>query len=280
MTYIISAETLHGWMGEKALVLIDVRAHLQDENFGKNAYEKGHLPGAHFLDLKEDLSGKVEKHGGNHPFPDFTQFARKLGDIGVDHEKTVVVYDDESNMFAPRAWFLLRHLGHRQVYVLNGGYKAWQAAGYEVTTDQAHAKATTFTPQVNDAEVVRVEEIKNRQEDVILIDARAQERYLGIEEPLYAKKGHIPGAINYFWGQAVDETGRWKDEESLREHFKALPKDKPIIMSCGSGVSACGNILALRSLGFDNVKLYPGGFSDWISYDENKVETKDESKLK
>src|SRR5699024_1421428 len=104
-------------------------------------------------------------------------------------------------------------------------------------------------------------------------------RYLGIEEPLYAKKGHIPGAINYFWGQAVDENGLWKDEERLREHFKDLPKDKPIIMSCGSGVSACGNILALRSLGFDNVKLYPGGFSDWISYDDNKVERKDESKL-
>src|SRR5699024_4460472 len=248
--------------------------------FGKKAYEKDHLPGAHFLDLEEDLSGEVKKHGGNHPFPNLELFAEKLGAIGIDQDTPVVVYDDESNMFAPRAWFLLRHLGHCQVYVLNGGYRAWKAAGYELTTEPAQAEAKTFRPRINEEELVTVEEVKNRHEDVILIDARARERYLGIEEPLYAKKGHIPGAINYFWGQAVDENGLWKDEERLREHFKDLPKDKPIIMSCGSGVSACGNILALRSLGFDNVKLYPGGFSDWISYDDNKVERKDESKLK
>src|SRR5699024_8545227 len=124
---------------------------------------------------------------------------------------------------------------------------------------------------------VTMEDVKERdQESTILLDSRAFERYLGKVEPLYDRSGHIPGAKNYFW-QDVLTDGKWKDEQALEKHFEKLPKDKEIIVSCGSGVSACPNILALQAIGYTNVKLYPGSFSDWISYPENDLETENET---
>lgn len=278
MSYVISPHTLANWLKEeKEVVVIDVRADLHDEEFGQRAYEQDHLPGAHFLHLEKDLSGKVQKHGGNHPLPNLDRFAEKLGKIGVNHHKKIVVYDDSVNMFAPRAWLLLCHVGLEKVYVLDGGYEAWKEAGYEVSADIPKVTAGTFTPKMAKDEIVTMKEVKERSQDVILIDSRARERYLGLEEPLYDRAGHIPGAINYSWQDTIGENRRWKSESELQEHFQALSKDDNIIVSCGSGVSACANLLALRRIGFNHVKLYAGSFSDWISYESNSIETKDEN---
>lgn len=276
MTYIISPQKLADWkkQANKNVVIIDVRADLHDKEYGVKKYTEDHLPGAHFLDLDKDLSSEAQRHGGNHPLPDTEVFANKLGEIGIDNDTRVVVYDDRANMFAPRAWFLLRHVGLENVYVLDGGYEGWKEEGLSVTAELPEAEGANFVPQVNLDEIVSLDDVKNRSDEVTLIDSRAYERYLGLEEPLYDKAGHIPGAINYFWEDVIDENGRWKNEQLLREHFDVLSKEHPIIVSCGSGVSACANLLALRRIGYDNVKLYPGSFSDWISYEDNPIVTK------
>lgn len=271
---LVEKEMLINWLKEDDLVVIDVRADLQDETYGQYVYEKGHIPRAQFLDLEIDLSGPVQKHGGNHPLPPLDTFSKKLGTIGISGDERVVVYDEGGGMFAPRAWFLLRHVGLTKVYILNGGFKAWEKAQYPITTKQGEVTDKAFTPRINETEIVRMEEVKNRKESSILIDSRAPERYRGEVEPLYARAGHIPGAVNYFWEEVFTKDGLLKDVDKLKNHFNDLPRDKEIIVSCGSGVSACANLFALRKLGYQQVKLYAGSFSDWISYADNPIDSK------
>lgn len=279
MSYIVSVE----WLKESLepakddLVIIDARYDLNDPKFGKQAYEKGHIPGAVHLDLKKDLSGKVMKHGGSHPLPPIDLMAKKLSKIGVDHATTVVIYDQDNDMYAARAWWMLHYLGHEQIFVLDGGFKRWVEKGYPVTTEDPKLSEKAFHPQPIDI-VVHVDGVKKKLQEAsaILIDSRSKERYLGKEEPLYTKAGHIPGAKNFFWKDVFNENGLWKSEASLKEHFSALPKDEEIIVSCGSGVSACPNYIGLKMAGFHNVKLYPGSFSDWISYEDHEVSKKEE----
>src|SRR5699024_9947954 len=148
------------------------------KDYGSRKYAEDHLPGAYFLDLEKDLSGDVQEHGGNHPLPHVEVFAEKLAEIGISNETKVVVYDDCVNMFAPRAWFLLRHVGVEKVYVLDGGYEGWKEAGFAVTAEIPVAGRATFIPQVNKDEIVSMDDVKKRPENVTLIDSRAYERYL------------------------------------------------------------------------------------------------------
>jgi thiosulfate/3-mercaptopyruvate sulfurtransferase len=188
-------------------------------------------------------------------------------------EKPVVIYDAENGMFAARAWWLLAYYGHEKTYVLDGGYKAWVEQGYDVTAENPSIAPSSFQPNINLAMTVTMEEVKvHDPEQSIVIDSRARARYLGETEPLYKKAGHIPGAKNYVWQHVLTDEGVWKSQEQLVEHFGDLPKHKEIIVSCGSGISACPNIIALKQAGFEHVKLYPGSFSDWISYEANPVE--------
>lgn len=278
MVFIISPEQLHQQIKENDdVIIIDVRSDLlnPDESFAK--YLKSHIPGAYYLHLTKDLSGEVKKHGGNHPLPDMEQFSKKLGEFGVTNESKVVVYDDDHDMFAPRAWWLLRYVGVQETFVLNGGFTAWVEASFEVTDEVPAKKNTTFIPDIQNNAIVSMEDVRDRDpKRTVLIDSRSYERYIGKKEPLYKKAGHIPGAVNYFWKDVFDERGNWKSAEQLQQHFRRLKEADEIIVSCGSGISACPNILALEMAGFKNVKLYPGSFSDWISYDENEVVRKEE----
>lgn len=277
MTYLVTVEQLIQLQQETDVVLIDVRSHLQQPQTGKEKYDKGHLPGAFFLDMEEDLSGKVAKHGGNHPLPDVEKLAIILGSLGVYPTSTVVVYDDSNGMFAARALWLLQFVGHPSTMILEGGYQAWMDAGHDVTTAILKRTPTTFIPHVATDEVVSMEEVKNRPKQTsVLIDSRAYARYIGESEPLYKKAGHIPGAKHYFWQDVLDESKRWKEAAELKTHFQALKNADEIIVSCGSGISACPNVIALKMAGFTNVKLYPGSYSDWISYEENDVVTGEE----
>ena len=278
MSFLITVDRLKRRLENKQnnTVIIDVRFQLNDPDAGRKTYLEGHIPGAVYLDLNRDLSGKVEKHGGSHPLPDIDILAAKIGQIGIDHETKVIIYDQDNDMFAARCWWLLHYMGHEKVYLLDGGLTAWVEAGNETTTELPKLEVKEFEPELLADEVVDIVDVKERKEETILIDSRAKERYLGKSEPMYKKAGHIPGAKSFFWKGVLAEDGSWKSQEELERHFAELPKDTEVIVSCGSGVSACPNIIALKKAGYQNVKLYPGSFSDWISYDENEIEKKEE----
>lgn len=278
MSYIISVEALKEKLAQKPenLVIVDVRFDLKDAHAGRKAYLENHIPDAIYLDLNQDLSSKAEKHGGNHPLPDINLFATKLGHVGIDQDTTVVVYDQGSDIFAGRLWWILDFLGSENVYILDGGYDHWVAAGNEVTEEVPLLNMKKFIAKPKLEAIVNIEQVKARDASTTLLDARAKERYLGGHEPLHGKSGHIPGAKSYFWKGVLTEDGTWKDTKALEIHFADLYKNKEIIVSCGSGVSACSNIAGLKQAGFTNVKLYPGSFSDWISYEENEIVTEEE----
>ncbi len=277
MTYIMKPKSLNEKMGNKDLVIIDVRSNLTSPDQGEALYGESHISGAYYLHLENDLSGEVKQHGGNHPLPDAEEFAEKLNKMGVNELSDVVIYDDENGMFASRAWWLLYYMGHESCYILDGGFTAWKKAGYEVTKEIPTQKKGHFIPRLRKDIIVDMEEVKHRdKQNSLLIDSRARERYLGETEPLYKKAGHIPGAKNYFWQEVQEESGNWKNSDQLKEHFSSIEDSKEIIVSCGSGISACPNFIALKMAGFNHVKLYPGSYSDWISYDENSIETNEE----
>lgn len=275
MTNLISTERLINRLNNQQdnTRIIDVRFKLDDADAGRKMYLESHLPGAVYLDLNKDLSGRVEKHGGSHPLPDFPTFINKLANIGIDDETTVVIYDEGNDMFATRLWWLLESIGHNKVYILEGGINRWVEEGNEVTTELSTLKPTSYEADFNEEKIVDLETVKEKvAAGTKLIDSRAEDRYLGDFEPMYSKAGHIPGAKNYPWKSVLSDDGKWLKGKELLEHFSELDKDEEIIVSCGSGVSACANLLALKAAGYKNAKLYPGSFSDWISYDENEIE--------
>ncbi|ALX49218.1 sulfurtransferase [Lentibacillus amyloliquefaciens] len=280
MSVVVSAEWLNDRLenNSEKTVVVDTRFDLMDADAGRKTYLEGHIPHAVYLDLNKDLSDKAAKHGGSHPLPDMEMFIAKVGNIGIDHDTTVVVYDQKNDMFAARLWWLLQYAGHEDVHLLDGGFEQWVKAGFSVTTEVPALQAKEFKPVYRENDVADIEEVQEKlqNQSATLIDSRSKERYLGEKEPLYIRAGHIPGAKNFFWKNVLDDKGKWKDDSELEKHFSSLSKDDEIIVSCGSGVSACPNVLALKSAGFRNVKLYPGSFSDWISYEENNVETKEE----
>lgn len=279
MSMIVSVDWLHEMLSsDEQIVVVDVRYELGDPGAGRKAYEKEHILQAVYLDLSEDLAGPVEKHGGENPLPDVNVLAQKLGSLGIDQETTVVIYDTANDMFASRAWWIFHYIGHDRVFILDGGLTAWKEAGLEVTAAIPSLSKKHYEPKVRPNLFIEITEVKEKlkSNEAILLDSRSYERYIGKTEPLYHKAGHIPGAKNFFYQDVFNEDGTWKNEDQLRETFSALKRDDELIVSCGSGVSACVNIIGLKRAGYKNVKLYPGSFSDWISYEENELETREE----
>jgi thiosulfate/3-mercaptopyruvate sulfurtransferase len=203
---IISAQCL--FENHEQVVIIDCRFSLADSQLGLQQYQTSHIPGAYYLNLNENLSSPVEKHGGRHPLPNHRELGSKLAEIGVDFQKTLVVaYDDSRLAFASRLWWLLRYLGHQQVAVLDGGFAGWVSAGYPLTDVIPQPQAASFTPQVQPQMLVDIVDVKNRQDlaGVILVDSRERDRYHGIHEPIDRIAGHIPGAVNYPWQDVTVE---------------------------------------------------------------------------
>ncbi len=278
MKHIVSQSWLFEHGTDDHIVIADCRFTLGKPESGKQSYDIDHIPGAVYFDLESDLSGPVAKHGGRHPLPDVQELAVKLGQAGIHAGSTVVAYDDQGGAMASRLWWLLTYLGHDKVYLLDGGYTKWKEAGYPVTDEPALLHEAVFTPRVREDMAVSIEQVKAwlGKPGVALIDSREAKRYLGIEEPIDPVAGHIPGAKSYFWKDALDETGAWKNEAALAERFDGLRQAEEIIVYCGSGVTACPNVIALSEAGLKNVKLYPGSWSDWVSYPENPVATGEE----
>ncbi len=278
MSNLISVAELYGRLGDPKLRLADVRASLTDPEAGRRLYNAGHLPGAFFLNLEGDLSGPVGAHGGRHPLPDMFGFASTLRLHGVGDESEVVVYDDSGGMFAARLWWLLRYAGFNQVRVLDGGLSAWTAAGLPLTQAVVNPKPLALTLRLRPEMLADVTDVRDRLRDgrTKLFDARAPERFRGEVEPLDKKAGHIPGAFSRPYTENL-EHGLFRSPERLRERFADVRDGDDVILYCGSGVSAAHNALALEEAGIGGAKLYAGSWSDWVSYEENPVETVDEN---
>ncbi|MCP1132520.1 sulfurtransferase [Paenibacillus polysaccharolyticus] len=278
MKNIVSMRWLLARMYESDVAIVDCRFLLGQPDAGREAYEAGHIPGAVYLDLEKDLSALVTEHGGRHPLPDPAALASRLAKAGIGSNSRIIAYDDQGGMNASRLWWLLRYLGHEQVYVMDEGFSAWQNAKFPVTTDIPVQIPSSFDVNLQPQMLASVTDVQQASASgsAVLIDSRDARRYAGLEEPIDAKAGHIPGAVNYFWKEVLGTDGRWSGVEALEERFVKLGKDDAIIVYCGSGISACPNVIALEEAGYTNVKLYSGSWSDWISYEENAVATEEE----
>ncbi|WP_026731429.1 sulfurtransferase [Fischerella sp. PCC 9605] len=266
---LISREWLLEHLEDPQVVIVDCRFSLADPQLGKQQYQTSHIKGAYYLDLNQDLSSPVGEHGGRHPLPNPEELARKLSAIGVVYQQTLVVaYDDSRFAFAARLWWLLRYLGHEQVAVLDGGYSEWQKAGYPVTDIIPELRTGDFIPQIQTQMLVDRQTVINQKDlpEVALIDSRESDRYLGIREPIDKIAGHIPGAMNYPWQEATDSTGYLLSPSEQRLRWSQVDNAKEIIVYCGSGVTACVNLLSLELADIHTGKLYAGSWSDWISY--------------
>jgi len=279
-TTLISAQALANHISDPTWVVVDCRHDLMNLAAGREGYAIGHLPQAVFADIETVLSGA--KHGadgvfrGRHPLPEKEALAAALRGLGIGDNSQVVAYDAHGGMFAARLWWLLRWLGHEAVAVLDGGMAAWQAAGQPLTTEVA-ARApgslsvrAPFVPTVTVAEVMDNLDHGRR----IVIDARAADRFRGENETIDPVGGHIPGAKNRFFKDNLQADGRFKDAGQLRAEFGALVDDpSQAIMQCGSGVTACHNLLALEVAGMPGAALYPGSWSEWVGDPQRPVAT-------
>ena len=261
------------------IVIFDCRYQLGKPNAGREAYEVAHIPGALYLDLERDLSSPVGPHGGRHPLPNLEELAQKFGAAGVEDATMVVVYDEGEGM-AQRAWWLLRYCGHHKVRVLDGNFCAWQARGLPVNDDLPNPEPVTFHPNIQSqmvATLAEVEAASAGESDALLVDARARNRYQGEVEPLDAVAGHIPRARNAPWTEGVGDGGIWRDSLAQKQRFDALGANGQLVIHyCGSGVTACNNIFAMALAGLEAVKLYPGSYSDWLTYPTHQVAIGDE----
>ncbi|WP_299405290.1 sulfurtransferase [Acaryochloris sp. IP29b_bin.148] len=264
---VVSPQWLHEHLHDAQVVIVDCRFALSTPQQGREQYQAGHIPGAYYLDLNQDLSSPVQTHGGRHPLPNSSQFAAKLSQMGITSETWVVAYDDSRQAFASRLWWLLRYLGHKKVAVLDGGWAAYQAH-YSVITDIPEVRSGKFQASPNPSQVVDIQTVKAHkdQPNVTVVDSRAYKRYLGNHEPIDPVAGHIPGAVNYPWQAVTDEQGYLLPISKLQAHYADLENVDEVIVYCGSGVTACVNLLALDIAGVTSGKLYAGSWSDWCSY--------------
>lgn len=251
-------------------ILIDCSFDLSNTDAGHSAYLSAHLPGAHYLHLDRDLSGpKTDETGrfrGRHPLPDRADFARRMAALGLRDGQQVVAYDAQGGMYAARLWWMLRWLGHANAAVLDGGSEAWAAAGLGLSDAVPTAQMGDFEPTDSLVSSLTATELQARLGQIRLIDARAPERFRGEVEPLDARAGHIPGASNRLFRNNLQADGRFKPATELRAEFAALLAPYPaanVVHQCGSGVTACHNLLAMEHAGLGGSALYPGSWSEW-----------------
>jgi len=270
-TALISVSDLGPYLGDTDWVVCDCRHDLADTEAGRRAYAESHIPGARFVHLDEDLSAPKTGRNGRHPLPDPQKFVRRLGELGIDGSKQVVTYDASGGPYAARLWWMLRWLGHDAVAVLDGGWNAWLNAPHSITTNPLpKIEATRFVPRIRTEEAVDAKAIAAclGKPGPILLDARAPNRFRGESETLDPVAGHIPGAINRFFQVNLDADEKFKPAAALRREFgEALGGSAPehVTHYCGSGVTACHNLLAMEIAGLAGSRLYPGSWSEWCS---------------
>ena len=267
---IVSSDWLEKHLHHPNIVIIDCRFRLTDAAWGGTQYKLNHIPGAFYLDLEHDLSSPIQSHGGRHPLPNPGILAQKFASIGITSGKTMVIaYDDSGSAFAARLWWLMRYLGHKKVAVLDGGLKEWKRKKYRLTNGVSSSKPGSFCPQIQSEKVANIDQIRNYQNiaNFIIIDSRESDRYEGKREPIDPIAGHIPSAVNFPWVNVINSEGKFHSIEKQGEIWSTLPDGDELIFYCGSGVTACVNLLSLELVRTGkNKRLYPGGWSDWCSY--------------
>jgi thiosulfate/3-mercaptopyruvate sulfurtransferase len=266
---VLSCGELAAHLNDPDWRVFDCRHQLSDVAYGEKAYAEGHLPGAFFLHLDRDLSSPVNGRNGRHPLPDIDLLSSKLGAARVTSNTQVVVYDDAGGMIAGRLWWLLRWLGHDNVALLDGGIGQWLKEGRPFTIEAAKAEPAVFSARPRDW-VVNAESVLDNINTGVscLVDARAPDRFRGENETLDPVGGHVPGARNRFFRDNLATDGRFKPAAELRKEWLEILADVPSessVMYCGSGVSACHNLLALSLAGLDGARLYAGSWSAWCS---------------
>ena len=275
-TTLIDAATLAAHQADPDGLIIDVRHQLADTAYGERVYAAGHISGAHFLHCDCDLSGAMSGTNGRHPLPSAEKLIARFGLLGIGANTQVVVYDDAQGMIAGRLWWLLRWLGHGQVAVLDGGLQAWLAIGGALTQDVPAARATNFVANLRDS-LVDADYVQNFLETsrIYLVDARSPDRYRGENETIDPVGGRVPGAVNRFFRENLQENGLFKPAELLRaEWLTALAgrSAEQVVHYCGSGVSACHNVLAMEVAGLPGSRLYAGSWSEWCSVPTRPME--------
>ncbi len=273
-TTLISTAELARHLDDPAFVIVDCRHDLTDVDAGERAYRAAHIPGAAFLHLDRDLSGAKTGRNGRHPLPEVSALATTFGRTGIDTTKQVVAYDQNGGMWASRLWWLLHWLGHDGVAVLDGGLDKWAAERRPQTNELPAPRSALFVP-MGPGPVATADEIVRHLNDgsLFVLDARAPERFRGDLEPLDPIAGHIPGAHNRPYGENLTSQGSFKPPALLRSEFEALLVDTPpsaVVHQCGSGVTACHNVLAMSVAALRGSRLYPGSWSEWIAADPER----------
>ena len=279
---LITAQHLQQRLQQPGLLILDCRFALNDPAYGSRSYAEGHIPGALYADLERDLSGPVHKGvTGRHPLPDAAQLLQCLRNWGLSENTEVILYDDGSDAFAARAWWLLAWLGKREgVYLLDGGLKAWRAAGYPLSQEVPALQPGTFNGQPDPSLVLDATQLQQRlgQQQLCLLDARALPRFRGEVEPLDPVAGHIPGAQCALFSENLGSDGCFLPAEQLRQRFASLLNGRPVeqlVAYCGSGVTACHNLFALCLAGYPLAPLYAGSWSEWVTDPDRPVATGD-----
>jgi thiosulfate/3-mercaptopyruvate sulfurtransferase len=279
-TTLISAADLAAHVDDPRWVIVDCRHDLMNLAAGREGYAGGHLPNAVFADMESELSG--EKRGadgvfrGRHPLPSRAALIETLRGWGVNDDSQVVAYDAHGGMFAARLWWLLRWVGHPAVAVLDGGMAAWQAQGLPLSTAAAWRTRGAIGERASLAPTVSVDEVLANlgSRERTVIDARAPDRFRGENETIDPVGGHIPGAKNRFFKDNLQADGRFKDTAQLKADFAPLVGEpSKAVMQCGSGVTACHNLLALEVAGLPGAALYPGSWSEWCADSSRPVAT-------
>jgi thiosulfate/3-mercaptopyruvate sulfurtransferase len=268
-TTLIETAELAAALADPRCAILDCRFDLAQPQWGAREYAAGHIPHAQYADLDRDLAGAVHAGTGRHPLPDLPEWLRTLNRWGIDAGVQVVAYDQGNGAYAARLWGLLRWVGHRNVAVLNGGYAAWLAAGLPISSAVDGRPAAHFTPRASVLGTLDAEEIEHSlaQEEILLVDARGADRFAGENEKIDPVAGHIPGAVNAPFVANLDPQGRFLPAAALRSRWQQVLGTRAaseLVSMCGSGVTACHNLLALEIAGLPGARLYPGSWSEWI----------------
>ena len=265
---LVSTELYKTRINDPMWVTLDCRYSLTDPAWGLAQYRAGHIPGAVFVDVHHDLAGTATGTNGRHPLPSPDDFARTLGRWGICRTTQVAVYDQGPGMYASRLWWMLRWLGHEAVAVIDGGYAKWVAEDRHVRTDDEFRTPVAYIPSVMPGRLVTLADAERLSVDrhTLFVDARSPERFSGQPDPLDKVPGHIPGARNRYYKDNTLEDGTFKSPEVLRAEFERVlgnhtPADT--VMYCGSGITACHNLLAMSHAGLEGSRLYVGSWSEW-----------------
>ena len=278
-TNLVTTAELAAHLADPDWIVFDTRHELSDVGKGRRAYAAGHVPGAYFLHVDEDLSGPKSGTNGRHPLPDPAVFAAKMNERGLAPGKQVVVYDDLGGNFAVRLWWMLKWLGHDRVAILDGEWPQWEKEGRPVSTEVPPPRKGNFVARPMLGATVDAPFLERFREDpsIKLVDARAPERYAGLKEPIDPVAGHIPGAVSRFWQKNLNPDGRFKSREQLRKEYDEMLAGMPgesVVHMCGSGVTACHNMIAMAIAGLPVGRLYPGSWSEWVADRSRPVATK------